>query len=303
MRTRQISTVALVGCLGAARIWAQAPDTQQEEAEAQGGWRKADEPRSSAPGAPGAIELSLGTWIVIRVNEPLSSDHSMAGDVYTATLAQPVVADGFVLARRGQTAGGRVAEVQRAGKVRGTSRLGIELTEVTLADGRQLPVRTQLIDMSGGTTKGRDATAIGTATGTGAAIGAAASGGFGAGMGAIAGAAASTIGVLMTRGRATEIHPEMTLTFRLLEPATVDTSRASHAFQAVRQSDYEPRQLQRRAPRRVYAGSPPMWGGWWDSYYYPYSPFFYGPSFFFYSGPRFAGRGWGGGGWGGGRRR
>lgn len=295
MRTRRFSTVALFGCLGAIQIWAQAPDTEPEDTQPQGGWRKADEPRSSDPLAPGKIELAAGTWIVIRVNEPLSSDHSMAGDVYTATLAQPVVADGFVLARRGQTAGGRVDEVQRAGKIRGTSRLGIELTEITLADGRQLPVRTQLIDMSGGTTKGRDATAIGTATGTGAAIGAAADGGFGAGMGAIAGAAASTIGVLMTRGRATEIHPEMALTFRLLEPATVDTGRASHAFQPVRQSDYEPRELQRRTSRRVYAGPPPFWGGgWWGSYYYPYSPFFYGPSFFYSSGPRFHGRGWGG---------
>jgi hypothetical protein len=228
---------------------------------------------------PSQLVLPAGAWIAIRVDQPLSSDRSHAGDLFTATLAQPVVADGFVIARRGQTITGRVAEAVRAGRLKGTSRLGLDLTEMTLIDGQQVPIETRLIEYSGGTSYGRDATAIGTTTATGAAIGAAANGGFGAGVGAAAGAAASAIGVLLTRGRATEVYPEAILTFRTVAPLTIQTDRARHAFQPVSQADYEPRPLQRRAPPTL---MPPPY---YSRYYGPYSPYFYGPSFYYYSRP------------------
>src|SRR5207302_1119574 len=138
----------------------------------------------------------------------------------------------------GQTLGGRVAEAQKAGRTSGQSRLGVEIIELGLVDGQQLPVRTQLIEYSGGSSKGRDAVAIGTATGAGAAIGGAAAGGVGAAAGAGAGAVASAIGVMLTRGRATEIFPESTLTFRTVEPITIFTERSAQAFQPVQQGDY-----------------------------------------------------------------
>jgi len=221
------------------------------------------------------------------VNEPLSSDHSRTGDAFTATLAQPLVADGYVIARRGQTIGGRVAEAQKAGRVRGTSRLGLEITEISLVDGRQLPVTTQLMEYSGGASVGRDATAVATTTGVGAAIGAASSGRVGAGAGAAAGAAASAIGVLVTRGRATVVYPEAGVTFRTLAPLTVSTERGNSAFHVVRQEDYEPKQqLQRRVSRAPSLLYPPDY--FYASFYWSYySPFYYGPGFFFHSSPRF----------------
>lgn len=51
------------------------------------------------------------------------------------------MAGGVVIARRGQTVAGRVAEARKAGRAKGTSRLGIEITEVSLVDGEQLPVK------------------------------------------------------------------------------------------------------------------------------------------------------------------
>jgi hypothetical protein len=135
-----------------------------------------------------------------------------------------------------------------------------------------MPVRTQLVEYSAGTSQGRDATAIGAATGVGAAAGAAADGGFGAGVGAAAGAAASTIGVLLTRGRATEVDPEALLTFRTTEPVTISTERSSLAFVPVRQEDYasETQRPQPRLARR------PGYGG----YPYPYPPYLYGPGYY-----------------------
>src|SRR4030095_8933346 len=104
-----------------------------------------------------------------------------------------------------------------------------------------------------------------------------ADGGFGAGVGAAAGAAASTIGVLLTRGRATEVYPESILTFRTLGPPTISTERSSLAFVPVRQEDYAPEtqsrqpQLARRRPAYGY-GYP---------YPYPYGyPPLYGPGYY-----------------------
>ena len=243
------------------------------------GWRKFGESRAPEPQAAAAqLTLPAGSWITIRVDQPLSSDHNQPGDAFAGTLVQPLVVNGIVIARRGQTVGGRVAEAQKAGRAKGTSRLGLEVTEISLVDGLQMPVRTQLVERRGTTSVGRDAAAVGTATGVGAAIGAAADGGFGAGMGAIAGAAASTIGVLVTRGNPTVVYPESVLTFRLEEPVTISTERAVEAFQPVGQADYDRPAYRPGLPPAPYP--PPYYAG-----YYP--PFFYGPGLFFYSGPRF----------------
>jgi hypothetical protein len=246
-----------------------------------------DEPRSN-------LTLPPGTWVSVRVDQELSSDHSYPGDAFTATLAQPLIADGLVVARRGQMAGGHVVEAVKAGKAKGTSRLAIELSEITLVDGRQVPVKTRLIQSEAGTSVGRDAGAVAATTGVGAAIGGVADGGFGAGMGAIAGAAAGIIGVLTTRGRATVVYPETQVTFRLEDPLTISTESAARAFRAATAEDYEQKTLRRegRAPTR-----PRYYYGGWDPWYGPYYPrYFYGPSLHFYSGPRPFGR------WGFGRR-
>ena len=233
----------------------------------------------------------------MRVDEPLSSDRNQSGDVFTATLAQPLVADGRVLARPGQRVQGGIVEAQKAGHVKGTSRLGLELTELSLADGRQIQIHTKMMQRQGDTSVGRDVAAVGTTTAVGAAIGAAADGGFGAGMGAIAGAAAGTIGVLATRGRATVVYPETLLTFRLEAPLNFDAQTAQN-FAPVSPEDYEQRAGMRQGPPPQMRQRPGYYNGGYPPYGYPppyYAPYPYyygGPSVFIYSGPRYYGRGY-----------
>jgi len=249
----------------------------------------------------GQLLLPAGSWITVRVNQPLSTDHNQQGDAFTATLAQPVIAEGRVVARRGQMVAGRVAEVLKSGRVKGTARIGIELTELSLVDGQQVTIRTQLADRGSDTSVGRDVGAVATATGVGAAIGAAADGGFGAGMGAIAGAAASTIGVLATRGNNAVVYPETLLTFRLEAPVVINTTRTEQAFVPVSQDTYDRREANYSyrddgppPPQRVATGPYPRYYAPYPYYYggYPgyYAPYI-GSSFFFYSGPRYYGRG------------
>ena len=278
----------------APRIESQQPDFQDSNqerdkdgigVEARGPEQGAPPPSAAAAYPPPQLTIPAGTWLKIRVDQLLSSDHNRAGEGFMGTLSQPIIVNGFVVARRGQTISGRVAEAQKAGRVSGSSKLGVEVTELSLADGQQLPVRTQLIQYAGGTSVGRDLASVGTTTGVGAMIGAAAAGGFGAGMGAIAGAGASVIGVLATRGRATQIYPETMLTFRLMEPLAIATERSGDAFQPVRQGDYEQNRLVERTlvTRPAY---PPL--GYGFGYYgYPRYGYGFGPSFGYYSGPRY----------------
>jgi hypothetical protein len=233
---------------------------------------------------PTTISLPASTWVIVRLNEPLSSDHNLAGDPFTATLLEPIVANGLLIARRGAIVSGVVSEAKKAGRVSGVSRLGFELTEIQLADGRQVQVKTQLMQRQGDTSHGRDAAAIGTTTAVGAAIGAGVDGGFGAGIGAAAGLVASVIGVMVTRGHPSEVYPETPLTFRMQTPLTLDNSQQTFLYAP--QPDYNVR-VARPAPPRpaypAYAPRPYYYGGYYPpAYAYPYPyPYFYGPSFYF----------------------
>src|SRR5262249_20390388 len=161
------------------------------------------------------LTMRPGTILTVRINEPLSSDHNQVGDVFSATLTQPVIVLGIVVARYGQTVAGRVVEVKKAGMMSGVSRLGITLTNLTLVDGKTVPIQSQLLVQKGPTSVGRDATAVAATTGLGAAIGAAADWGKGAAIGAAAGVASGLIGVLLTRGYPTVVLSETVLTFQV----------------------------------------------------------------------------------------
>jgi hypothetical protein len=239
--------------------------------------------------APTTVSLPAGTWVTVRLIEPLSSDHNIAGDPFTGTLLEPIVINGLLLARRGARVGGVVSEAKKAGRVSGVSHLGFELTEIQLADGRQVQVKTQLMQHQGDTSHGRDAAAIGTTTAVGAAIGAGVDGGFGAGIGAAAGLVASVIGVMVTRGHPSEVYPETPLTFRMQTPLTLDNSQQTFLYAS--QQDYNA-PVARPAPPRppaygAYGPRPYYYGGYYPpAYGYPYPyPYFYGPSLYFgYSG-------------------
>jgi hypothetical protein len=254
-----------------------------------------DQQNDQYPPPPALLTIPAATVLIMRINEPLSSDHNQIGDPFTGTLQQPIVVNGWVVARRGQVVMGQVKSVKKAGRVTGTSQLGVELTDMTLVDGQQAPILTELWKASGGTSHGADAATIAGGTAVGATIGAAADWGRGAAIGAGAGAAASIGAVLLTRGRPTILEPESQLTFRLVDSVKVDTTHSQQAFLPVSQEDFEGGSGDR--PRLHVAGGG-YYGGYAPTpcgYYYPcyYAPGYVGIySGFGWWGPGFYGRGW-----------
>lgn len=263
----------------------------------QDGQAAPDTPAPNAQSLPSTITLPEGTVIPVRVTEWLSSDKNQSGDRFSATLEQPLVANGWVVAVRGQVVTGRIAVAKKAPRGGGASQLGVELSELTLVDGQVLPVRTQLLQSSAGTSNGRNAAAVATTTGVGAVIGGATEGGEGAAIGAVIGAAAGVVGVMSTRGKPTIIPPETMLTFRLEEPLSISTEESQIAFQPVRPSDYRGDQDAYANPRQQHVRTgPPYPRPYYYDYYadpwYAYGYGFYPGLYFGYSGfygPRFRG--------------
>lgn len=258
-------------------------------------------PYPPPPPVPASLTIQQGTYITVRVNQMLSSDKNQPGDAFTATLTQPVVVNGVVIAEPGQTLGGQVVSAQRH-HFDTPARLGIQLTNMTLVDGQQVPIRTQFISRRGGTTPGgQEFGTVAATTGLGAAIGAAAGWGTGAAIGAGAGAAAGIIGVLVTHNHASIIYPEQILTFRIEAPVTISTEQGQQAFRYVQPNEYDrpydngpgygagPYENQTAAPPPPYYGYPYGYPYPYYAYAYPY----WGPSFAFYAGPGF----WWGGRW------
>jgi len=260
---------------------------------------------------PATVKLPAGVFVTVRLDQMLSSDKNQPGDGFSATLLRPLVAEGVIVAQRGQLIGGKVTETQKAGRVKGVSHLGVQLTDLTLVDGQQMPIKTELTSFKGPTSNGRDAAAIAGTTVMGAAIGAAADWGPGAAIGAGAGLIASTVGVLLTRGRPTVLYPETLMTFRLAAPLTISTEHAPQAFQMVGPGGYTGGYNRGYSPNGGYGSGPSAQGaplpdsGWnclgygWPAppvasapppYYYP-SPYAYWPSFSFWYGPGFYRRG------------
>jgi hypothetical protein len=245
--------------------------------------------RSQAPayGLPTELTLRPGTYLTVRVNQFLSSDRNQPGDTFAASLSQPVVVDGVVVAQRGQTLYGRVSEVE---KNRGgsPSRLGLELIEMTLVDGTQTQIRSQVIARSGTTAPaGQQVGTVAATTGVGAVVGAAADYGRGAVIGAGVGAMAGIVGVILTRNHPTEVYPESVLTFQVMAPVAITTAHAPQAFRYVGPDEYDRPYVTQSEPRPpvrrpVYDAYPPVYYPpyyWSSGLYIGFGSGWYGPRY------------------------
>jgi hypothetical protein len=173
--------------------------------------------------SPHQVTLPAGMTVQIRLNESLSSDRRAPGDTFDASLAEPLIIDGLVIAERGARAGGRVVGAQKADaqKAGGTSSVALELTNLVTADGQKIAISTDPWTKRGDTSRAEDAAKIGGGAALGAMIGAIAGGGTGAAIGAGVGGAAGVGTVLATRGKPVNIPSETIIRFRLATRVTI----------------------------------------------------------------------------------
>jgi hypothetical protein len=168
------------------------------------------------------VVVPAGTMLRIRVDRLLASDKLKPGDVFNGTVANDVVAGGFVAIPRGAAVQGKVVDAKASGAISGRGELSLQLTSVMLG-GKVYPVVSDTWSHSGPDKTGNTvANAAGLGI-MGALIGAVAGRGAGAAIGAGAGAAAG-VGVSASQPRGqVVIPPEGMVAFHLNAPAEVKT--------------------------------------------------------------------------------
>jgi hypothetical protein len=166
------------------------------------------------------ITVPAGTRILIRTVDSIDSSKQKTGFRFTANLETNLQVDNTVVAPRGSTVYGRLAQASSAGRMSGSSDLTLELTDLVI-NGTAYPLMTSTYEVKGKGEGGNTAKKVVGGAGLGALIGGIAGGGKGAGIGAAAGAAGGTAVAASKKGQQLQIPSETLLEFRLAQPASL----------------------------------------------------------------------------------
>jgi len=176
-----------------------------------------------APQRTKSISVPAGTRILIRTIDSIDSTKQQTGSRFTASLETNLQVDNIIVAPRGSRIYGRLAAVESAGRMSGSSQLTLELTDIMI-NGTAYPLLTSTYEIKGqGEGKKTTRKVIGGA-GLGALIGGVAGGGKGAAIGAVAGGATGTAVAASKKGQQLSIPSETLLEFRLQQPASLPAS-------------------------------------------------------------------------------
>jgi len=170
---------------------------------------------------PQTVTIPAGTLLNVRLRQLISTDRQAVGDPFAATLDQPIVIDGFVIADKGSNVRGKITALDAAGRVKGRAAISLELTEINTTDGQRVDIRTDTYRNEAASGKMGDVAKLGAGAAIGAIIGAIAGGGKGAAIGAGVGGAAGGGAVLATKGEDVRLTSETKLSFRLAESVTL----------------------------------------------------------------------------------
>jgi hypothetical protein len=170
------------------------------------------------------ITVPAGTRILVRMVDSIDSSKQKTGYRFTATLETNLQAVDVVVAPRGTTVYGRLASASSAGRMKGSSELTLELTDIVIK-GTAYPLLTSSYDVKGKGEGSNTAKKVVGGAGLGALIGGIAGGGKGAGIGALAGLAGGTAIAASKKGQQLSIPSETLIEFRLQQAAILPDSK------------------------------------------------------------------------------
>ena len=170
------------------------------------------------------ITVPAGTRILIRTVDPIDSSKQKAGYRFTASLETNLQSDNVVVARRGTTVYGVLASASSSGRMKGSSELDLELTDIVI-NGTSYPLMTSAYEIKGKGEGSNTAKKVVGGAGLGALIGGLAGGGKGAGIGVLAGAGAGTAVAATKKGQQVSIPSESLLEFRLAQPVDLPVGK------------------------------------------------------------------------------
>ncbi len=180
-----------------------------------------------APVKPQFVEVVVPASSVVglHVTTSITSETARVEDRVEARVTRDVMADGRVAIPAGTRVIGDVILVERGGKMKDKARLGVRFHTLVLADGNQMPFRTDAIFREGSSPGAESARKIGGAAVGGAILGAIIGGAKGAAIGSATGAAGGSAVVMAGDRNAATLPAGAIVTVRLSSPVAIDVER------------------------------------------------------------------------------
>jgi len=149
---------------------------------------------TAAPAPPPPMQASLpaGLTVSVRLIDGIDVDKTAAGEMFRASLDDPIIINGTVIVPRGAPAMLEAAKVEQSGKMSGSDKITLKLNTITIKN-REYQVVASYAEQKGSGEGKKTAKKIVGGAGLGALIGGIAGGGKGAGIGALSGAALGTV--------------------------------------------------------------------------------------------------------------
>src|SRR6476660_4706888 len=195
---------------------------------------------TSGGGDPAVRQITVpaGTQVLLNLKSPIDTKSAKVGDGVYCQTSFPITQDNVAVIPAGTYVKGTIAQVRRAGRVKGRAEILFHFTTMIFPNGYTVDLPGTLGNEPGaqnhtvadkeGTVqangqKGKDAGTVAKTGATGAVIGTVASGSAkGAGIGGLAGAAIGLGQVLLTRGQDVRIDQGAALELVLQRSLTVD---------------------------------------------------------------------------------
>jgi hypothetical protein len=171
------------------------------------------------------VVLPASSVVGLQVETPLSTERARIEDRVDARVTRDVSTAGRIAIPAGSRVIGSVTLVERGGKMKDRARLGVRFHTLVLANGREVPLRTEAIFREGDSPSNESARKIGGAAIGGAILGAIMGGGKGAVVGGAAGAAGGSAAVMAGDRNAATLPAGTVVTVRLSAPAAIEVEK------------------------------------------------------------------------------
>lgn len=171
------------------------------------------------------LVIPASAVVGLQVDTPISTEHARLEDRVRARVTRDVSADGRVAIPAGSRVIGSVTMVEQGGKMKERARLGVRFHTLVLADGTEVPLRTEAIYREGDSPSAESARKIGGAAVGGAILGAIMGGKKGAVLGGATGAAGGTAAVMQGGRNAATLPAGTVVTVRLTSPVSIEVEK------------------------------------------------------------------------------